>query len=311
VSTCPYDPPAGLYVGGREFGFATAAAAPEVGDALLARLVRFEHPAKLLGVAELPGAGSLPDALVAAAYATRPDVLARLRDELAATARGAAEALLADPRLHAAAAAFPVGAGGLVVALGDSITDDLLSWAEILRHALAIARPGDAVTVVNAGVSGDTTADALRRLHGIVALRPELVITMLGTNDCQRHGPTGAPLADARASLRNLRAIAGWLRGHGAALAWLSPPPVLEPALAAAVGERPFAIRDADVAAVLDALAYCGGPVLDVRAALGGPLDAVLLDDGVHPSLEGQTRIAAGLLRMLGQSQNHSGSGSP
>src|SRR5690242_21589566 len=46
--------------------------------------------------------------------------------------------------------------------VGDSVTDDLQSWAEILRHVLTIARPDDDLTVVNAGLSAHTTAMVLR-----------------------------------------------------------------------------------------------------------------------------------------------------
>jgi acyl-CoA thioesterase I len=38
-------------------------------------------------------------------------------------------------------------------------------------------------TIVNAGVVGDTTAKGLARLPRIEALRPDLVILELGTND--------------------------------------------------------------------------------------------------------------------------------
>jgi acyl-CoA thioesterase-1 len=82
-----------------------------------------------------------------------------------------ARALLAEPGVPDVVAAFPVPAGGTLVALGDSITDDLVSWAEIARHRLTTVRPGQ-VTVINAGISGDTTFDALARLCGIVELRP-------------------------------------------------------------------------------------------------------------------------------------------
>jgi acyl-CoA thioesterase I len=281
-----YDPRAGAYVGGDDFG-AAASAPPPMSAAELETLVRFEHPAKLLSVAELPGAANLSPAALAEAYATDAGTVAALRARFRTQVQAAARRLdVAVPDL------------GTIIALGDSITDDLLSWAEILRAA--------GLEVVNAGISGDTTADTLRRLYGITLLEPDLVITMLGTNDCQRHGPDEALLVSPDESARNLASIAGWLRRAGGRLLWITPPPVDEAALARAVGSRPFAVRDADVRAVAAAIHALGDPVVDLHEVFAGR-DGLLMEDGVHPTLEGQTAIAAAVTSVLGHS--HSGTG--
>jgi lysophospholipase L1-like esterase len=308
-----YDPRAGLYAAGASFGLPEPERIPVPDDRELELLVRFEHPAKLLAVAELPGAARLGGVAEARAYAVAPDAVARVRAALRSLVEAAGARLLGDPGLHALAA-------GTVVALGDSITDDLLSWAEILRAALAVGRPGE-VVLVNAGVSGDTTADALRRLHGVAVLRPALVLAMLGTNDCQRHGPAAARLVSDADADANAAAISAWLRAEGARVVWLTPPPVDEAALANAVAERPFALRNREARAFGERLAALGDPVIDTGAAVrAGPLDRLLLSDGVHPSLEGQLAIARELLRALaaghggsggGSGQNHSGAGQP
>jgi acyl-CoA thioesterase I len=287
-----YDPRAGAYVGGDDFGV-PAAAPPSMTAAELETLVRFEHPAKLLSVAELPGSARLGAAALAEAYGTDLETLGALR---------------ARHRTQVAAAArtldsVSVPAGATIVALGDSITDDRLSWAEILRECL----PPE-VTLINAGVSGDTTACVWRRLYGVVLLEPDLVITMLGTNDCQRHGPSCELLVDGAESARNLASIAGWLRAAGARLLWITPPPVLEEALAQAVAPRPFSVRDADVRAIAEAIHRLGDPVIDLHELFEGR-PGLLMEDGVHPTLEGQTAIAAAVASALGQSQ--SGTGKP
>jgi acyl-CoA thioesterase-1 len=280
-----YDPRGGAYVGGDDFGI-DAPAPPPMSAAELETLVRFEHPAKLLSVAELPGAAGLDAAAQAAAYRTDAGTVTALRARFRTQVAGTAKQLDVPHR------------PGRIVALGDSITDDLLSWAEILRAA--------GLDVVNAGVSGDTTADALRRLYGITLLEPDLVITMLGTNDCQRHD--GALLVSPEESARNLASIAGWLRRTGARLLWITPPPVDEAALARAVRSRPLAVREADVRAVAEAVCALGDPVVDLRAVFGGR-PGLLMEDGVHPTLEGQTAIAAAVASELGHS--HSGTGKP
>jgi acyl-CoA thioesterase I len=91
----------------------------------------------------------------------------------------------------------------IVVALGDSLTagpglrDDETYPAVLQRRATA---NGYRHQVVNAGVSGDTTADALRRLD--VALVPDtrVLIVAVGAND----GLRGVPLAEVRRSLSNI-----------------------------------------------------------------------------------------------------------
>jgi len=280
-----YDPRAGAYVGGDDFGL-VAGAPPPMSAAELETLVRFEHPAKLLSVAEFPGGAGLDAAAQAAAYRTDAETVVALRARFRTQVQDAARLL------------DGVSSPGRIVALGDSITDDLLSWVEIIRAA--------GLDVVNAGVSGDTTADAFRRLYGIVLLEPDVVITMLGTNDCQRHN--GDLLVSPHESARNLAAIAGWLRRAGARRLWITPPPVDEDALARAVGSRPFAVRDADVRAVAAAIHRLGDPVVDLHEVFGGRA-GLLMEDGVHPTLEGQTAIAAAVASELGHS--HSGTGNP
>jgi lysophospholipase L1-like esterase len=291
-----YDPRRGLYAGGRAFGLPEPPL-PVPDAAELELLVRFEHPAKFLAVKELPGAALLADHCLASAYGCSAPALARVRDLLAAELEATADALLAGAGIRAAVAAFPVRAGGTFVALGDSITDDAQSWAELLRCCLDRVRPGE-LTVVNAGVSGDTTAAALARVHGIAALRPELVVAMLGTNDCQRHGSERAALAHPGASCAAAAAISRWLALAGARVVWLTPPPVDRAALAASVGERPFDIDAGDLQRLSDGLKASGLEVIDAGARLD-PSAGHLLPDGVHPSLAGQRRIAEAVLRAL------------
>jgi hypothetical protein len=119
VTRFPYDPRAGLYAAGLEFGLLPPPPAPALEDEALELLVRFEHPGKFLAVLELPGGGRLGDAAIAEAYAIEPARLAALRAGLRAQARSAAVELLEDAGRRRAVRRFPAG---VVVALGDSIT---------------------------------------------------------------------------------------------------------------------------------------------------------------------------------------------
>jgi len=91
----------------------------------------------------------------------------------------------------------------LIVALGDSLTagygvEESLSFPGRLQKRFK--KKGLPHRVVNAGVSGDTTAGGLRRIHGILKQKPDIVILALGSND----GLRGFPPAEIK---KNLEAI--------------------------------------------------------------------------------------------------------
>lgn len=122
-------------------------------------------------------------------------------------ALAAALALLAGLllRLPPAGAAAPARPTLLVV--GDSLSagyglETGAGWVDLLRKRLETRRP--AWDVVNASVSGDTTAGGLARLPALLARdHPQLVIIELGGNDALR----GLSLADTRANLTRMVAL--------------------------------------------------------------------------------------------------------
>ncbi len=98
-----------------------------------------------------------------------------------------------------------------IVAFGDSLTAGLgVSPEDAYPSQLArwLRAKGYPYEVINAGVSGDTTAGGLRRVDWILKTRPTLVIVELGAND----GLRGQPLQD---TFNNLNAIIEKLKGQG------------------------------------------------------------------------------------------------
>jgi acyl-CoA thioesterase-1 len=88
----------------------------------------------------------------------------------------------------------------VIVAFGDSLTagfgvPQADAYPALLQERLQ--REGYAYRVVNAGVSGDTTAGGLRRVDWALKLKPEIVIVELGANDALR----GQDLTSVRANL--------------------------------------------------------------------------------------------------------------
>ena len=87
-----------------------------------------------------------------------------------------------------------------IAAFGDSLTAGYGiaptgAFPAVLQDYLR--REGLPFTVVNAGVSGDTTSSALSRLPGVLARKPAIVIVALGAND----GLRGVPVAVMRENL--------------------------------------------------------------------------------------------------------------
>jgi len=170
----------------------------------------------------------------------------------------------------------------VVVALGDSLTAGFGVAPDEAYPALLetrLRREGHGYRVVNAGVSGDTSAGGRRRVDWVLRTRPEVVIVALGAND----GLRGLPVEELR---ENLEAIVRRLQGAGARvlLVGMRVPPNYGDDYA-----RAFA-------AVFPAVARRTGAALAPFLLDGVAGEARLNQpDGIHPTAEGQRLIAASL----------------
>lgn len=177
------------------------------------------------------------------------------------------------------AAPVPAPAGPRIVFLGDSLTAGYgLTPAEAYPALVErrLRERGLDFAVVNAGVSGDTTAGGLRRLEWSLQGDVRVLVIALGGND----GLRGLPPAELE---RNLAAMIERARGRGVQvlLAGMEAPPNFGPdytsefravyaELAAEYGIRliPFFLEG-----------VAGVPALN-------------LPDGIHPNAAGQERVA-------------------
>jgi acyl-CoA thioesterase-1 len=180
---------------------------------------------------------------------------------------------------------FRGGPGGaaaderVIVALGDSLTagygvmpDE--AWPALIQARLR--REGFGYSVVNAGVSGDTTAGGLRRVDWVLRARPEIAIVALGANDGLR-GQSVAAMRD------NLGKIIERLRTAGARvlLAGMRLPPNYGPEMT-----REFAAAFPEVARRTGVTLM---PFLLEGVAANPRLNQA---DGIHPNAAGQEIIA-------------------
>ncbi len=91
----------------------------------------------------------------------------------------------------------------LVAFLGDSLTAGWrLSKSKTFSARLEsrLREGGRPIRVINAGVSGETIAQGLARLPGVLEKRPDILVVALGVND----GLRGLPLEPAEAGLRQI-----------------------------------------------------------------------------------------------------------
>jgi acyl-CoA thioesterase-1 len=91
----------------------------------------------------------------------------------------------------------------ILVAFGDSLTAGLgvapeETYPARLQEKLILS--GYRYRVVNAGVSGDTTAGGVRRVEWVLKSKPDIVIVELGAND----GLRGLDLKETRANLTTI-----------------------------------------------------------------------------------------------------------
>ena len=181
----------------------------------------------------------------------------------------------------AAANAEPV----TIAALGDSLTEGYGLPPEdgfVPQLQAWLDAKGAEVTVLNAGVSGDTTAGGLARVDWTLTDEVDAMIVALGGNDMLR----GLPPEEARSNLDGILAAAD-ARGIPVLVAGMKAPGNFGPDYKAA-----FDAIYPDLAASHDALLIDNfvGPVQDALRTGAAQADLVQAD-GIHPTKAGVAMI--------------------
>ncbi|WP_245442918.1 arylesterase [Methylobacterium terrae] len=170
-----------------------------------------------------------------------------------------------------------------LVALGDSLTAGYglpAAAAFPVQLEAALRARGHAVTVANAGVSGDTATGGLDRVDWSVPDGTDGVILELGANDMLRG-------TDPAVTGKALDAIVARLKARGI--------PVLLAGMRAAPNLGPDYVRRFD--AIYPRLAERYGLILYPFFLDGIAGDRGLnLADGLHPTKDGVARVVAGIL---------------
>lgn len=174
----------------------------------------------------------------------------------------------------------------VIVAFGDSLTEGLgVPAAQNYPAQLQaeLDKAGYKYRVVNAGISGDTTAGGLNRIDGVLRQKPAIVIVELGAND----GLQGKSVPQME---RNLTTMIQRFKGAGiqVVLAGMQVPPNLGPdyveAYQNAFPKVAAAQKIPMIPFFLDQVA--GIPELNQM-------------DGIHPTPEGYTKVVQNVLTTL------------
>jgi len=160
-------------------------------------------------------------------------------------------------------------AGQTIICFGDSLTSGTGAGREMdypSQLSRMIAGP-----VINAGVSGDTTAHALKRLErDVLSKSPDIVLITLGGNDLKNGVARDA-------AFENLKAIVDSIQITGARVV---------------VGGLSFPIRDRGFGRAYQELADETGAVLIPNILEGIMGNRKLMSDPIHPNDAGYKIIA-------------------
>jgi acyl-CoA thioesterase I len=201
--------------------------------------------------------------------------------------RTARKALAARPAPVATGpAAAPVEQALTVVFLGDSLTaglglDEDQAYPAVIERELR--KEGMPVRVINAGVSGDTTAGGLSRLSWLLGQHPDVVVVGLGANDGLRALPVEESEKNLREIVRRTQAA-----GVRVLLLGMRMPPNYGPDYIAR-----FEAMYPRIAGEL------GVPLVPFLLEDVGGVSSLNQADGIHPTAEGQEILAKNVLSQL------------
>ena len=178
-----------------------------------------------------------------------------------------------------------------IVCFGDSITGVYYhsggrrAWCDMLGIALSKAYPAAKLEMINAGISGHTTVQALARIKTDVLDRnPHLVVIKFGMNDVAR-----GPVETFKA---NLATIVNRCRAAGAAVVLCTPNSVIENSARPNAKLARFSQAVRDLASARQVLLVDLFDLWQQQRKQDEMAWALLMSDAIHPNMNGHRRIA-------------------
>jgi lysophospholipase L1-like esterase len=238
-------------------------------------------------------------ASIARVYGVSLEDLKGIEERFRRNAAELSAALEAESKPAAVPAADPPVS---ILAIGDSITSDRESYVKILNHYW---RNDPSRQMLDAAVSGDTTADLIKRLYSTVLNREfHWAVLFIGTNDsCQLDEESRISVLSPDEYKRNIRFITETLIAKGKRLIQITIPPVDNERLRSFFPDSNSVYTKEQIGEVNTFIRGWAGkngyPVADLARAIERQGEDVLEPDGLHLNGRGQSMICELLLDLL------------
>jgi lysophospholipase L1-like esterase len=198
-----------------------------------------------------------------------------------------------------------------IVTLGDSITKGVRggvtaeqTFAALLERDLQ--KNGRSARVINVGIGGERTDQALKRLDQVIALRPDLVTVMYGTNDSyvdQGRTESRISLGEYRGNLAKI--VVEFLR-RGIVPVLMTEPRWSDDASPNGLGENPNVRLEPYVDACRETASEWRVPLVDHYARWTESREQGMnlrdwTTDGCHPNPAGHEQLASRILPVVQQ----------
>lgn len=265
-------------------------------------MVQYFHPDKKYGFLR----GGQSSSAHAALFGLRESFYTELKQQFLDRAQTAAQTLCNQPQYQQQIKAISLPKLARIVALGDSLTDDLQSWFEIIKCSFNILRPEDEIKFFNLAVSGDTSTQMLGSIVSATDYKADLYLCLIGINDARIQGGKQykpcTSLHEVAANFESLMQFAAnetqspWL--------WIAPPGVIEERIEQHDFFKPIRAfwSNQYVNDIADIICQQAELVVDLRAPFKQEKSQELYDsDGLHWSIHGQSLAASLIVKQLAQ----------
>lgn len=245
----------------------------------------------------------------ASLFGVTEDELKTYRENFDENARQAALEILKEDEIVDCLDKLPMDGEETIIAFGDSITEDAQGWFSILKHVLEISTEKADFNFINAGISYNTTSEALRRIdRDVIIHEPDWVFVALGTFDSQRLNiapdRTLLPLSETWENIETIQTVLEARVENP--LVWITPAPVISEMLEENL-LYDFTIQPQDLSQVQELVAGKQGAIIDSRAKRMGesePKAWNYLPDGLHHSLSGHMETVKLIIKKLAMPKN-------
>ena len=230
--------------------------------------------------------------------------LSNIRANFDQNAKQAAVELLKEDRVQKQIEKLPFKKNDKIAIIGDSLTDDLQGWHQILKHVLELSVKAANFSWYDASLGSETTANILMRLdRDVLVNKPDWVIIAVGSDDAKRpHLASTRTLVSLAEFWENINTIEAAIQQVVKnPIIWVAPPP----AMTEMMQQHPLfngVVFEDDLKQYREVVAGKQGYIIDPMGnRMGNPPEAWnFLVDGYHPSLAGHLSTVRALIGVLG-----------